>query len=147
MKKDSLNGCRGIVTKVLPEYDKYNVRVRCAGSKKAKRIKVLRREVHLHTMAGDLGEVHFVRPEGDLVVKSLNWCRSNGYEEVAPKLWAGGWWDTLTGAQHRKAMSTSARSLKSHEDVTGHDLLAAAIKHMDETDGSTEEETELKTDL
>ena len=34
-----------------------------------------------------------MRPSGGIEYKGIEWCRENGFREVAAGMWAGEWWD------------------------------------------------------
>jgi hypothetical protein len=138
MKRNALNGCSGIVVQVL-ENAQYQARVRCRQQRAAKTVKVNRRQLRLLEVAQDDTHVHFVRPGGQVEIKYVNWCRNNGFTEVAPRVWAGDWWgpslmDVLD--------SLSEEGLQTHEEQHGVGVLAKAVLEMEEEDGSWEEEQE-----
>lgn len=155
-KRKSLNGCSGIIVHVVSwvsgpvhlDTQRYNVRVRCGGSGKARTFKMTRRHLKLLEIARDDSEVYLVRQESGLEVKNVSWCRINGFTEVRPLLWAGEWWNSLTDS-HREGWSKLASSgryarkqLRTHSDLNGYSVVAGAVMQMDDTDQEWDDEEE-----
>lgn len=135
MEKRSLNGCRGVVAQSVREYEQlvYITRVRCAVNEKVvKTGKASREQLRLLELAADDTEVYFVHKNASVEVTSVNWCRSKGHREVAPRVWAGTWWEKLADAERADALGRRVSALRTHREINGHGVLAAAVNFMDE---------------
>lgn len=142
---DEYKPCIGIITKQLNKLaTKFELRAHCsahdtkAHGREAQSLTVQRKNLKLLRHAYDVSEVFFVGEQGTQIKTQMD-CRTNGWVEAVPKVWAvEGVWEAL-GDRHpavtKKILKDTRermKDLRDHRQLTGMSVLETAIKEMDE---------------